>query len=464
MLLITGFLLRLGYLFGFTLWTHLRIYRLLRLLHRLSSSTVTDVSPHRSCVRCTRRMSSVKYDKHTLCLNCRDVQCSLDVRYDECRAWSSLVSKGKKKSTTPSSSSSPLVPAGSVAATVASPLPPLASDERIRDYAHSFLTSFLSQSGSVGSDTNPSFAAPPVVPDSPPVARGCWGSRGRYPIQRVANRTLWRGAINITRGNRPPPNVSVPLHAEQLARSGLVWVMGSPSPGLGLLTSVPSSTDQLRVRGNPVDVNVSVASLLSPTGLLFPFSDSDLASLPPSLPSLSFSASSAPLSSFSSGAIFGCSFLSSYFCSCFLSSFCRPFCAFYVCRCSSSFGSFASSCCYFPFYFSSWPFTFLCSSSFFPSCSSCLFFYSHSCFSRCSFFFRFFSSQSTFCSCFSSFFFFFFFGCLVYLFFPGFRCFSGSLVRFVFGVSVVGTLVFPFGGFGFSFVCSFFLTSSVRGC
>ena len=57
----------------------------------LSSSTATGVLPHRSCVRCTCRMSSVKYDKHTLCLNCRDVQCSLDVRCDECRAWSSEV-------------------------------------------------------------------------------------------------------------------------------------------------------------------------------------------------------------------------------------------------------------------------------------------------------------------------------------------------------------------------------------
>ena len=56
-----------------------------------SSSTATDVSPHRSCVRCTRWMSSVKHDKHTLRLNCREVQCSLDVRYDECRAWSSEV-------------------------------------------------------------------------------------------------------------------------------------------------------------------------------------------------------------------------------------------------------------------------------------------------------------------------------------------------------------------------------------
>ena len=54
-----------------------------------SSAPTTDVSAHRSCKSCASRMSSVKYDKHTLCLNCRDVQCSLDVRCDECKNWSS---------------------------------------------------------------------------------------------------------------------------------------------------------------------------------------------------------------------------------------------------------------------------------------------------------------------------------------------------------------------------------------
>ena len=50
------------------------------------SSSATDVSAHHSCTRCTRRMSSIEYDKHSLCLNCRDVQCSLDVRCDECKS------------------------------------------------------------------------------------------------------------------------------------------------------------------------------------------------------------------------------------------------------------------------------------------------------------------------------------------------------------------------------------------
>ena len=56
-----------------------------------SSATTTDVPAHRSCGRGVCRMSSVKYDKHTLCLNCTDVQCSLDVRCDACKEWISEV-------------------------------------------------------------------------------------------------------------------------------------------------------------------------------------------------------------------------------------------------------------------------------------------------------------------------------------------------------------------------------------
>ena len=122
-------------------------------------------------------MSSYKYDKHSHCLNCRDVQCSLDVRCDECKSWSSdvmldylkhrksLVSKGKK-STTPSTSSPSLPPAVTTAASVGSPLASMGSDDKLRDYVHSILANFFSQSCGVRS--NPSFSAPPVVPDSPP--------------------------------------------------------------------------------------------------------------------------------------------------------------------------------------------------------------------------------------------------------------------------------------------------------
>ena len=43
---------------------------------------------HRSCPRCARRMSSLKFDKHTTCVKCGDKQCSVEVRCSECEKWS----------------------------------------------------------------------------------------------------------------------------------------------------------------------------------------------------------------------------------------------------------------------------------------------------------------------------------------------------------------------------------------
>ena len=82
-----------------------------------ASSPALDVSAHRSCLRCAKRMSSVKYDKHTICLACMNIACSVEVRCSECSEWSldvmqdylshrkSLVSEGRKKPATASSAS-----------------------------------------------------------------------------------------------------------------------------------------------------------------------------------------------------------------------------------------------------------------------------------------------------------------------------------------------------------------------
>ena len=87
---------------------------------------------HRSCPRCARRMSSLKFDKHSTCVKCRDKQCSVEIRCSECESWSvdfmlgyvkhqrSLVSKGGKSKSF--SSSSPLTPP--VVTTTATPPPP----------------------------------------------------------------------------------------------------------------------------------------------------------------------------------------------------------------------------------------------------------------------------------------------------------------------------------------------------
>ena len=113
-------------------------------------------------------MSSYAHDKHTLCLHCRNVLCSVENRCKECSSWStdevleylkhrkSLVAKGKKRSSvaTPTSSSPLVSPSATpvrVSASVASPpssLLSLASEEGLRTFVHSVLASFLSQPAS----------------------------------------------------------------------------------------------------------------------------------------------------------------------------------------------------------------------------------------------------------------------------------------------------------------------------
>ena len=42
----------------------------------------------RSCPRCSRRMSSLQYVKHSLCTTCRTQNCTFDHRCFECASWS----------------------------------------------------------------------------------------------------------------------------------------------------------------------------------------------------------------------------------------------------------------------------------------------------------------------------------------------------------------------------------------
>ena len=84
-----------------------------------ASSPAMDSAARRSCSKFSRRMSSYVNDKHSLCLHCRDVLCSVDVRYQECKDWStesmleyvkyrkSLVSRGKKRSSVVPTTSAP---------------------------------------------------------------------------------------------------------------------------------------------------------------------------------------------------------------------------------------------------------------------------------------------------------------------------------------------------------------------
>ena len=53
-----------------------------------TTAAAIDIYARRSCPRCGRRMSALQFDKHTFCVVCRDIKCSLDTRCKECKAWS----------------------------------------------------------------------------------------------------------------------------------------------------------------------------------------------------------------------------------------------------------------------------------------------------------------------------------------------------------------------------------------
>ena len=59
-----------------------------------SPSTASSARPTsaavsaRSCPRCSRRMSSLQYVKHSLCTTCRTQNCTFDHRCFECASWS----------------------------------------------------------------------------------------------------------------------------------------------------------------------------------------------------------------------------------------------------------------------------------------------------------------------------------------------------------------------------------------
>ena len=50
-----------------------------------AAAATVDLYARRSCPRCGRRMSALKFDKHTFCVICRDVKCSLSTRCKECK-------------------------------------------------------------------------------------------------------------------------------------------------------------------------------------------------------------------------------------------------------------------------------------------------------------------------------------------------------------------------------------------
>ena len=139
-----------------------------------STPPPVDTAAPRSCPCCHRRMSSLKHDAHTLCTHCRDVNCSLTKRCEECREWSSdtmstslshqrsLASKRKKPQSATPVSQPVVTTSSSVGPSVSTSA--FADDDRLKEAVMSALQ-LLSEKGRVGINPLPS-TAPFPVPDS----------------------------------------------------------------------------------------------------------------------------------------------------------------------------------------------------------------------------------------------------------------------------------------------------------
>ena len=145
-------------------------------------------------------MSSLQFDKHTLCVACRNVKCSLETRCKECHSWSKEFMRGYVKHQR-SLVSAP-VTAVTTAPVVSLPSLPV-SEDQFREYVHSMLTTMLSQSGCVG--TNPISTAPPAVPNSAPMSTGVAGGlRSDTPIEVPSTESP--GVVLPTYQEGPPPS------------------------------------------------------------------------------------------------------------------------------------------------------------------------------------------------------------------------------------------------------------------
>ena len=242
-------------------------------------------------------MSSLKHDSHTICSQCRDVNCSVDTRCDECKSWSveamqehlkyqrSLAGKrGSKKSAVTAASVSQPTVASSLVVTSPSVSASVSED--------AVLAVLQSLSGSLGFNQTSS-TAPSKVPDLAPSVGGATGGVVGMKLHNVEScfESSGVGAPDNSVKSTSPVMLSETYNVLQSSARHYVGlgtvsaaefaapVGHSPSP-LG-----SSGADQLRVPGLGPLPPSSSSSSLSPTSLLFPLtpSPSFLPRLPPLL-------------------------------------------------------------------------------------------------------------------------------------------------------------------------------------
>ena len=260
-----------------------------------ATPSTMDSAALRSCQLCHRWMSSLKYVTHSLCSHCKDVNCNLSTRCDECREWSSdfmnaylthkrsFASKRSKKPVQASSISQPAVTAGPSLGSLVS-VSSFAYDGRLKEAVMSALQT-LCKKGSLGTNPFP-FAVPFPVPDSESHTRDSSRGDGCHQPHAVGGitRSAAVGACEVKATVATTPSVqshmyqslSLSNRSEQVMSRSLESV-DSASLGVQPSPLISASLDQLRVTEGG-SLGVSVPSL-SPTSLMFPLPDSGFSSL-----------------------------------------------------------------------------------------------------------------------------------------------------------------------------------------
>ena len=280
-----------------------------------STPPPSDAGSHRSCPACKKRMSTLRYDRHSLCFSCRVHKCDMNNRCEECSSWDdntmseylkhrkSLDQKGGKKSSSSSNSSSNV--SGSSSKEKEKEMKMM--ENRISSSLDAKLESFSKHLIELVSRSNQSsFSAPSQVPEMDHV-RGRAGGDDNH--KSINNGRLIGSSGAGLESNLDPHLINFNVHAANVDRADYVNKELILDRTLGRDIEWQGAQDEDRMQGrnslvsnrfNIPNVSVVPPATFSPSDIIFPsVSSSQLLPPPPSLP-LSSSSSLPPASSSSS--------------------------------------------------------------------------------------------------------------------------------------------------------------------
>ena len=252
-----------------------------------SSSQDASQSTIRSCSCCKRRISTAKFDAHSVCLDCRNVVCDLQVRCDECKTWSEeqmndyikhrklLMSKSKSKKTNASSNTQKSTKKDFDQSSL------VELENRLQFSVENMFSEVMDRIDDLASGL---VSAPSQVPEPAPQTRSAGGER---PVRGVipSSGSQPPGAVPLSICSSPPhPRLTPSLFSNRLGNENLDSSTNtSPIPcaqRLGqsvVTTNINIRHDDFSIFDNLTYSNVSMSgddvispAPFSPSSLFFP--------------------------------------------------------------------------------------------------------------------------------------------------------------------------------------------------